>query len=146
MSCTTQNIFVSAGRTSVSQLMCLLQKCSWIIGADTGPLHLGTLVGTRAIGFYFSRARVHETGPYGEGHWVYQHATQAHPQRWPIKESVTLMCDNQRRIASEWTLWMSRMDRWGAFFDDGSGTEAGESSRAEIWRACAPVLCESMAA
>ncbi len=139
-------VWDATGRTNVSQLMCLLQKCHWIVGADTGPLHIGALVGTRALGFYFSRARVHETGPYGEGHWIYQHATHVQPQHWPIKESVALVCDNQRRAAAEWTLWRSRMDRWGAFFDDGSGTEAVESSRAEIWRACAPVLCDSMAA
>ena len=108
--------------------------------------HLGTLVGTRAIGWYFSRARVHETGPYGEGHWVYQHAAHEQPQRWPIRESLALMCGDQYRSAADWMLWKSRMDRWGAFFDDGYDNEAVEHSRVEIWRACAPNLCESMAA
>ena len=139
-------VWDATGRTNISQLMRVLHQCHWIIGADTGPLHLGTLVGTRALGWYFSRARLHETGPYGEGHWVYQHATQAQPQRWPIMESIALVCGDQGRSATDWTLWGSRMDRWGAYFDDGSGTEAIESSRAEIWRACAPGLCESMAA
>lgn len=139
-------VWDATGRTTLAQLMCLLQKCQWIIGADTGPLHLGTLVGTRAIGWYFSRARVHETGPYGEGHWVFQHATQTQPHSWPIMESIALMRDEQRQSLADWTLWRSRMDRWGAFFDDGSETAAVESSRADIWRACAPVLCESMAA
>lgn len=139
-------VWDATGRTTLSQLMCVLQKCHWIIGADTGPLHLGTLVGTRAIGWYFSRARMHETGPYGEGHWVYQHATQAQPHSWPIMESIALMCDDRRRIPADWTLWRSRMDRWGAFFDDGSGKAAVESARADTWRACAPVLCESIAA
>ena len=44
-----------------------------MIGSDTGPLHLGVACGARAIGWYFSRARVHETGPYGVGHYVWQH-------------------------------------------------------------------------
>lgn len=139
-------VWDATGRTSLAQLMCLLQKCHWIIGADTGPFHLATLMGTRAIGWYFSRARVHETGPYGEGHWVYQHATQAQPHSWPIMESIALMCDEQRQSLADWTLWRSRMDQWGAFFDEGSVTTAVESSRADIWRACAPGLCESMAA
>lgn len=139
-------VWDATGRTSVSQLMQVLQQCHWVLGADTGPLHLGTLVGTRALGLYFSRARVHETGPYGEGHWVYQHATNAPPQQWPIMESIALICDEQRRPAADWALWRSRMDRWGAFFDDGSDEEATESSRADVWRGCAPDLCESMAA
>ena len=139
-------VWDATGSTRLSKLMRVLQKCHWIIGADTGPLHLGTLVGTHAVGLYFSRARVHETGPYGEGHWVYQHAADVQPQRWPIMESIALICDGQRCRAADWTLWRSRMDRWGAFFDDGFGTEGVETSRADIWRACAPVLCESIAA
>ncbi|ODT45015.1 MAG: hypothetical protein ABS70_04135 [Nitrospira sp. SCN 59-13] len=139
-------VWDATGRTNISQLMLVLHRCHWVIGADTGPLHLGTLVGTRALGWYFSRARLHETGPYGEGHWVYQHATQAQPQRWPIMESIALMCGNQGRGATDWTLWRSRMDRWGAYFGDASENQTVESSRAEIWRACAPALCESMVA
>ena len=139
-------VWDATGRTNISQLMTMLHKCDWVIGADTGPLHLGTLVGTRALGWYFSRARLHETGPYGEGHWIYQHATQAQPQRWPVMESIALMCGDQRRHADDWTLWRSAMDRWGAFYDDGSGNEVARNSRADIWRACSPALCESMAA
>ncbi len=139
-------VWDATGRTTISQLMRVLQQCHWVIGADTGPLHLGTLAGARALGWYFSRARMHETGPYGEGHWVYQHATQAQPQRWPIQESIALMCGDQGRRATDWTLWRSGMDRWGAYFDDGSGSATVESSRADIWRACAPALCEPMAA
>ncbi len=140
------HVWDATGRTNNSQLMHVLHKCHWVIGADTGPLHLGTLVGTRAVGWYFSRARVHETGPYGDGHWVYQHATQAPPQRWPIMESIALICGDQGRSATDWTLWRSRMDRWGAYFADGSENDAVGNSRAETWRACAPALCESIAA
>ncbi len=139
-------VWDATGRTTLSQLMRVLQQCHWIVGADTGPLHLGTLVGARAMGWYFSRARMHETGPYGEGHWVYQHVAHVQPRSWPIMESIALICDDQRGDAADWTLWRSRMDQWGAFFDDGSGTEGVETSRADIWRACAPILCESMAA
>lgn len=139
-------IWDATGRTNISQLMRVLHKCHWVIGADTGPLHLGTLVGVRAMGWYFSRARLHETGPYGEGHWVYQHATHAQPQQWPIMESIAVVCGDQGRSATDWLLWRSRMDRWGAYFDESSGTQSVEHSRADIWRTCAPDLCESMAA
>jgi ADP-heptose:LPS heptosyltransferase len=139
-------IWDATGRTTLSQLMRVLHACQWVVGADTGPLHLGTLVGARAMGWYFSRARVHETGPYGDGHWAFQHAAQTQPGSWPIKESIEVICDGRHRNPEHWTLWRSRMDRWGAFFDDGSGREAIEHSRADIWRACAPDLCESIAA
>ena len=59
----------ATGRTTLSQLATTLKRCDWAVGADTGPLHLAAAVGTSAMGFYFSRARVHETGPYGQGHW-----------------------------------------------------------------------------
>ncbi len=61
------------GRTSLPQLVSILNRCQWVVGSDTGPLHLGAICGARAIGWYFSRARVHETGPYGDGHYVWQH-------------------------------------------------------------------------
>ena len=139
-------VWDTTGRTSLSQLMHVLQRCRWVIGADTGPLHLGTLVGSRALGFYFSRARVHETGPYGEHHWVYQSATQHQPDSWPIMESIALICNDQPHHAPGWTLWRSHMDQWGVLFDDGSGNEAAVRERATIWRACAPALYESVAA
>jgi len=62
----------ACGRTSLPQLAWLLSRCQWVIGSDTGPLHLGAACGARAMGLYVSRARVHETGPYGEGHWAWQ--------------------------------------------------------------------------
>lgn len=65
-------VWDATGRTTLRQLAWLLACCQWVVGADTGPLHLGTVVGARAMGFYFARARVHETGPYGTGHWVWQ--------------------------------------------------------------------------
>ncbi len=65
-------VWDATGRTVLRQLAWLLASCHWVVGADTGPLHLGAAVGARAMGFYLARARVHETGPYGTGHWVWQ--------------------------------------------------------------------------
>lgn len=139
-------VWDATGRTTMPQLMQVLHKCRWVIGADTGPLHLGTLLGSRAMGWYFSRARVHETGPYGDGHWVYQHATPSQPDHWPIMESIALICDDRRRVAPGWTLWRSHMDQWGTRFDDGAGQETAEGARATVWRRLSPSLCESVAA
>lgn len=139
-------VWDTTGRTGMAQLMRVLKTCRWTIAGDTGPLHLATVVGSRALGFYFSRARVHETGPYGENHWVYQHATQDQPDSWPIMESIELICDNRRRAAPGWTLWNSHMDRWGVFYDDGSGGQNVELQRAAVWRSLSPALCEPVAA
>lgn len=139
-------VWDTTGRTTLSQLLTLLGRCPWVIGADTGPLHLATLVGSRALGFYFARARVHETGPYGEGHWVYQYATQSQPDSWPIKESVGLISDGDRRGAAGWSLWKSHLDRWGVFFDDGSAPQALDLQRTAVWQALSPTLDESVAA
>ncbi|GJL53162.1 MAG: hypothetical protein NPIRA02_02940 [Nitrospirales bacterium] len=65
-------IWDACGQTSLPQLANILSHCDWVIGSDTGPLHLGVASGVKIQGFYFSRARVHETGPYGPGHWVWQ--------------------------------------------------------------------------
>jgi ADP-heptose:LPS heptosyltransferase len=139
-------VWDTTGRTTVAQLMRMLKTCRWTIGGDTGPLHLATVLGSRALGFYFSRARVHETGPYGEDHWVYQYSTQDQPDSWPIMESIELICDGRRHAAPGWTLWNSHMDRWGVFYDDGSGGQNVELQRAAVWRSLSPALYEPAAA
>lgn len=140
------HVWDCTGRTTLTQLMEVVRRCRWIVGADTGPLHLGTLVGARALGFYFSRARVHETGPYGTGHWVYQSATTQQPNTWPVTESIALICDEQGTSTADWTLWRSHMDEWGVCFDDGSASQPSEAMRATIWQSLAPTLCQSAAA
>lgn len=139
-------IWDSIGRTTIPQLMSVLHRCRWVIGADTGPLHLGTLMGSRAVGFYFSRARVHETGPYGEEHWVYQQNTQQPPDQWPITESIALISEDRRRTLPAWNLWTSHLDQWGAYFDDGSQEIPAEFERAAVWQSLSPTLYRSVAA
>ena len=87
------------GARPLPQLATLLKRCHWAVGADTGPLHLATAVGTQAMGFYFSRARVHETGPYGQGHWVWQ-ADRALPETWPIRASVNITSRARHSVAT----------------------------------------------
>jgi heptosyltransferase-1 len=130
----------ATGRTTLSQLVTILSRSRWVVGADTGPLHLGTAVGARAIGFYFARARVHETGPYGEGHWVFQHREQTRPVHWPIGPSVELMCGEQLTTGAEWELWKSHVDEWGAYFEDPIGSDSGASQREMVWRRLSPSL------
>ena len=126
----------ATGRTTLPQLATLLKRCHWAVGADTGPLHLATAVGTSAMGFYFSRARVHETGPYGQGHWVWQ-ADRALPETWPIRPSVALLLDpgtaSQQEPVAGWSLWQSHHDEWGAIFRLMGGSDPQEDQRATVW-------------
>ena len=133
----TGRLWDATGRTTLRQLATLLKQCHWAVGADTGPLHLATAVGTRVMGFYFSRARVHETGPYGNGHWGWQ-ADRALPENWPIGQSVALLLDpaaaSQQEPVSGWSLWQSHHDEWGAIFRPVNDKDDSEDRRSTVWR------------
>jgi len=89
------------------------------------------------MGFYFSRARVHETGPYGQGHWVWQ-ADRAMPEIWPIEASVKIIREpesaTQQEPVSGWSLWQSHHDEWGAIFRPVGDKDPQEDRRAIIWQ------------
>lgn len=137
------------GRTNLPQLAEVFNRCQWVIGSDTGPLHLGVACGARAIGWYFSRARVHETGPYGEGHYVWQHQKstifknreierlrqkQEQPCSWPIIETIQLILDEGlSEYSSEWELWTSHRDEWGMFYTNRGKSDDRVLQRKEIW-------------
>jgi ADP-heptose:LPS heptosyltransferase len=126
----------ATGRTTLPQLATVLKRCHWAVGADTGPLHLATAVGTRAMGFYFSRARVHETGPYGQGHWAWQ-ADRVLPETWPIQASVKIIREpataSQQEPVAGWSLWQSHHDEWGAIFRPVGEGDSQEDQRATVW-------------
>src|SRR5690606_23675272 len=110
--------------------------------SDTGPLHLGTMCGARVIGWYFSRARVHETGPYGKGHFVWQHTAGAMkdsfdtPQHWPVRETVQLMQEDQELPAHyEWELWISQQDEWGTYYTRKPYSDDAAIERKGTWAA-----------
>jgi hypothetical protein len=129
-------VWDATGRTTLPQLATILQRCHWAVGADTGPLHLAASVGTRVMGLYFSRARVHETGPYGEGHWVWQ-ADCAVPESWPIQASVKMIREpvaaSQQASVGGWSLLQSHHDEWGAIFLPVDGKDPQEDQRAAVW-------------
>ncbi|HXF92892.1 MAG TPA: glycosyltransferase family 9 protein [Nitrospiraceae bacterium] len=150
-------VWDAVGRTDVRELAGLLSRCHWVIGADTGPLHLGAATGAKAMGWYFARARVHETGPYGEGHWVWQAEVplmtddrpcpaRAHDRRssarWPVKESVELLLTGScRSLVDGWSLWRSRLDRLGAYFTVANGPSIPDRSREAIWERLCGAPC-----
>ena len=142
-------LFNCVGRTSLPQLAHVFNHCQWVVGSDTGPLHLGVACGARAIGWYFSRARVHETGPYGVGHYVWQYRrmdeiekleackinspTQP-PRSWPVIETLQLIQGQQgSQTPSEWELWKSHRDEWGMYYLNEGRPDTGVLQRENIW-------------
>ena len=51
------------GKTSLKQLLAVLQRASILIAPDTGPAHMATTVGTPVIGL-FATSNPRRTGPY----------------------------------------------------------------------------------
>ena len=51
------------GKTSLKELLCLLEQASLVIAPDTGPAHMAVTVGTPVIGLY-AHSNPARTGPY----------------------------------------------------------------------------------
>jgi ADP-heptose:LPS heptosyltransferase len=60
------------GKTSIPELAGNLKKCDLLITGDTGTMHLATAVGTKVLALFMGTALCHETGPYGNDHFVIQ--------------------------------------------------------------------------
>ncbi len=58
-----------AARLDLPSLAALFARCAVVVAADTGPLHLATAVGAKAVAL-FGAADPIRTGPVGEGHQV----------------------------------------------------------------------------
>ena len=57
------------GRTSLKQLLAILERSSVVLCPDSGPAHMATAVGTPVVGLYATSNR-HRTGPYFSQHLV----------------------------------------------------------------------------
>ena len=139
----------ATGRTSLPELAEILGRCHTVIGADTGPLHLAAAVGTRVIGWYFARARVHETGPYGTDHLVWQAykseegavsgPSGVQPTSWPIQETIDAVLTDRIQGLEEWPVWVSQCDRWGAYYSEAGRQSAPPREREDLWRELQPL-------
>jgi heptosyltransferase-3 len=57
-------------RTSLKQLGAILQRCSYVVSNDSGPMHIAAAVGVPTLGI-FGPTTPKLQGPYGERHsWV----------------------------------------------------------------------------
>lgn len=145
------------GRTSLQELASIFTRCQTVVGSDTGPLHLAAAMGVHVIGWYFAHARVHETGPYGTGHFVWQvegekpetgnvkHEQEelrrmelpgrchVSPLRWPIEETIAAVMQGEARSLEGWTAWTSHCDRWGAYYSQAGHCVAPPREREDLW-------------
>ena len=61
-----------SGKTDWPALVDAVAGLDALITPDTGIMHLGAHLGVPVLAFFLSSAWQHETGPYGEGHHVWQ--------------------------------------------------------------------------
>ncbi len=61
-----------AGKTDLGSLGAVLKHCRLLVTNDTGTQHVAAAVGTRVIVISLGPVFFRETGPYGEGHLIFQ--------------------------------------------------------------------------
>lgn len=61
-----------AGKTSIRELMALIQCCSIFLTNDSGPMHIASALGTRLLALFGSTSDV-KTGPYKGGTVIHKH-------------------------------------------------------------------------
>ncbi len=76
---------VTAGRTDLHQLCGLLRHADLMITNDTGPMHLAAAVGTPILSFAIGPVYYCNTGPYGEGHIVFQPRVPCAPCSFAVR-------------------------------------------------------------
>ena len=132
-------IWDTTGRTSLSQLAVIFARCHRAVGSDTGPLHLAAALGRPVIGWYFARARVHETGPYGFHHVVWQ-AEAMRGETWPVDETIAAICEQGYQAPIGWTVWTSHCDTWGAYYSPVGQSAVPPREREALWHELEPAL------
>ena len=60
------------GKTTVGELLALLNYCHLMVTNDTGPMHMAVGVETPVVNISVGHVDFRETGPFGPGHWVIQ--------------------------------------------------------------------------
>jgi ADP-heptose:LPS heptosyltransferase len=68
-----------SGKTDWHGLVGAVEGLDMLVTPDTGTMHLGAHLGVPVLAFFLSSALCHETGPYGQGHHVWQAACNCAP-------------------------------------------------------------------
>ncbi|MGE0039810.1 MAG: glycosyltransferase family 9 protein [Vicinamibacterales bacterium] len=75
----TRPVHVALGETSITELAALLARARLLLTNDTGTMHVASAMGTRIVDLSTGNVFVHETAPYGEGHFVLEPRTACFP-------------------------------------------------------------------
>lgn len=68
-----------SGKTNWRQLVDEVNGLDMLVTPDTGIMHLAAHLGVPVMAFFLSSAWCHETGPYGEGHIIWQAVEKCSP-------------------------------------------------------------------
>ncbi len=68
-----------SGKTCFAALVDVVKNLDVLLSPDTGIMHLGAHLGVPVQAFFLSSAWCHETGPYGQGHSVWQSIYECAP-------------------------------------------------------------------
>jgi hypothetical protein len=72
-------LHVATGDTSLMELAALLARCRLLLTNDTGTMHVASAVGLRVVDISTGPVFVHETGPYGAGHFAIESRLDCFP-------------------------------------------------------------------
>jgi len=79
------NIIDCVGKTSLSELYDLIDKINILVTNDTGTMHLGWFRGKKVVELSLGPALYNTTGPYGNGHIVFQPDIECAPCNYTTK-------------------------------------------------------------
>ncbi|MGZ8462659.1 MAG: glycosyltransferase family 9 protein [Candidatus Deferrimicrobiaceae bacterium] len=121
---------VAAGRTDLPQLCALLRRADLMVTNDTGPMHLAAAVGTPVASIALGPVYYSNTGPYGEGHVVFQPSASCAPCSFNVR-CVNPECKNM--VTPEGVaLVVLRMLR-GEALQEGSVPDGPEFAGCEVY-------------
>ncbi len=98
ISCTKNKDRISnlAGKTSLSELALLLEKCDYLVTNDTGTMHLAAAMGTKIVGLFFAHAHPYETAPFSPGHIIFQAGISCAPCSYGVHCNNIVCVDKVR--------------------------------------------------
>lgn len=149
-----------SGKTDWAGLSHALAGLDALISPDTGSMHLAAHLGVPVLAFFLSSAWCHETGPYGQGHHVWQAAPPCAPclESAPCPHGTTCLLPFERREllrsvaavlaqtlsvpdpGSGLQIWRTGVDALGAAPRLIAGEDAHAPARAQARAFCAQSL------
>lgn len=65
------------GRTTLAETMSVISQARVLVGADSAPMHMASLTGTRCLNLSLGRVNFWETGPRAGGSWIIRASGEA---------------------------------------------------------------------